>query len=245
MRTLEGKIIVVTGGAGLLGKEIVSYLRSKGAIVISADIKQDGDDPHSRSLDIGSESSIQGLVDTLIKEFGRVDGWVNNAYPRTSDWGNKLEDTPLESWRKNVDMHLNGYFICSKIILEQMKKQGSGSLISMASIYGMVGPDFTIYEGTTMTTPPAYAAIKGGLINFSRYLAAYYGPFNVRVNCVSPGGIFDHQAESFVQNYTRKVPLRRLGTPGDISPAIAFLLSDDSAYITGHNLVVDGGWTSI
>jgi NAD(P)-dependent dehydrogenase (short-subunit alcohol dehydrogenase family) len=126
-----------------------------------------------------------------------------------------------------------------------MKKQQSGSLINMTSIYGINGPDFSIYQGTPMLNEGAYAAIKGGLINLTRYLAAFYGPYNVRVNCVSPGGIFDNQNPVFVRNYENKVPMRRLGNPDDIAPSISFLLSDGARYITGHNLVVDGGWTSI
>jgi NAD(P)-dependent dehydrogenase (short-subunit alcohol dehydrogenase family) len=115
----------------------------------------------------------------------------------------------------------------------------------MASIYGVVGADFSVYDGTTMTMPAAYSAIKGALVNFSRYVASYLGPNQVRVNTVSPGGIFDNQNEIFVSNYCKKVPMRRLGTPEDIAPTVAFLLSDDSQYITGQNLIVDGGWTAI
>ena len=114
---------------------------------------------------------------------------------------------------KNVDMHLNGYFICCQIVLDKMKKQGFGSFINMSSIYGFLGPDFKIYKETKMTTPAAYSAIKGGIINFSKYLASYYGEHQIRVNSVSPGGIFDNQPEIFVQKYCEKVPLNRMGKP--------------------------------
>jgi len=126
-----------------------------------------------------------------------------------------------------------------------MKKQGFGSLINMSSIYGLVGPDFTIYEGTDMTMPAAYAAIKGGLNNLTRYLASYYGVSQVRINTVSPGGILDNQPKSFVDNYNKKVPLKRMGNPKDIVSAVYYLLSDEANYVTGHNLVVDGGWSII
>ena len=126
-----------------------------------------------------------------------------------------------------------------------MAAQKMGSIINMASIYGVVGADFNVYEGTNMTMPAAYSAIKGALVNFTRYVASYFGPQQVRVNTVSPGGIFDNQNEIFVNNYCKKVPMRRLGTPEDIAPTVAFLLSDDSQYITGQNLIVDGGWTAI
>jgi NAD(P)-dependent dehydrogenase (short-subunit alcohol dehydrogenase family) len=126
-----------------------------------------------------------------------------------------------------------------------MATQNHGSIVNIASIYGVVGADFSIYEGTSMTMPAAYSAIKAALINLTRYVSSYYGPQQVRVNAVSPGGIFDNQTETFVNNYCKKVPLRRLGTPEEIAPSVAFLLSDDSKYITGHNIIVDGGWTAI
>ena len=126
-----------------------------------------------------------------------------------------------------------------------MVKQKTGSVVNIASTYGIVAPDFTIYDGTEMTSPAAYAAIKGGIINMTKYFASYLGKHNVRFNCVSPGGIFDNQNPIFVANYEKKVPLKRMGKPVDIAPSISFLLSDDAGYITGHNLVVDGGWTII
>ena len=245
MFSIKDKVIVVTGGSGLLGGKILDVLRTEGAIALSADIKVPDNDELSIKVDITSEQSVKDAVGIVVEKHGAIDGWINNAYPRTSDWGNKFEDIKVESWRQNVDMHLNGYFLCCQIVLEQMRKQGSGSLINMSSIYGLVGPDFNVYNGTSMTMPAAYSAIKGGLNNLSRYLAAYYGPYQVRVNTVSPGGIFDNQPEPFVSNYNNKVPLRRMGNPMDIASAVCFLLTDESSYITGHNLVVDGGWTAI
>ena|SRR2546423_8819029 len=241
MFSLKDKIIVVTGGNGLLGKNIVHRLENAEAEVISADINVVSSDKQSIFLDISKETSVYEAINEVLKKFGKIDGWVNNAYPRTKDWGNKLEDVDFGSWRENIDMHLNGYFICSKAISEQMKKQKSGSIINMSSIYGVIAPDFSIYEGTEMTMPVAYSAIKGGIINLTRYFAAYYGPYNVRINSISPGGIFDNQNEKFVNNYNKKVPLRKMGTPSDISSSVHFLLSDEASYITGHNLMVDGG----
>jgi NAD(P)-dependent dehydrogenase (short-subunit alcohol dehydrogenase family) len=126
-----------------------------------------------------------------------------------------------------------------------MKKQKFGSIVNISSIYGSVGPDFNIYKGTEMTMPAAYSAIKGGVVNFSKYIASYFGSYGIRVNCVSPGGILDNQPLVFISNYEQKVPLRRLAKPNEISPSVSFLLSDSSSYITGHNLLVDGGWTAI
>jgi NAD(P)-dependent dehydrogenase (short-subunit alcohol dehydrogenase family) len=244
--SLQSKTIVVTGGSGLLGQLYCRAIEAAGGTAINADLRcSDNLDTHEYGLDITNLDSVKACVAAVTERFGRLDGWVNNAYPRTKDWGAKFEDIPLESWRQNVDMHLNGYFACCQVALEAMRAQGGGSLINLASIYGIVGPDFSVYDGTTMTMPAGYAAIKGGLVNLTRYLAAYYGPHGVRVNTVSPGGIFDHQPASFVEKYEAKVPLRRLGQPDDISPSVVFLLSDASRYITGHNLVVDGGWSII
>jgi len=245
MFSIKDKVIVVTGGNGLLGKQMVSTFREHGAIVIATDLFFNEMDKDDLVMDITDESSVKSGIADIIKKYKHIDGWVNNAYPRTKDWGNKFEDISLDSWRKNVDMHLNGYFLCCQIILERMKIQGFGSLINMSSIYGLLGPDFTIYEGTEMTMPAAYSAIKGGLNNLTRYLAAYYGPNQIRVNTVSPGGIFDNQPEAFVKNYNKKVPLRRMGNPDNIVSAIFYLLSDEANYVTGHNLIVDGGWSII
>jgi len=228
-----------------LGKARCAALEDEGSIGIGADVRFDEKTEEDYFLDVTQEETVKTAIEQIAKKYGRIDAWVNNAYPRTADWGNKVEDIAFESWRKNVDMHMNGYFLCSQVVLGYMKQQEAGSLINMASIYGMVGPDFGVYEGTAMTMPAAYAAIKGGLINLTRYLAAYYGPFNIRVNAISPGGIFDNQPETFVANYTRKVPLRRMGKPADITNAVHYLIADESSYITGHNLVVDGGWTAI
>lgn len=245
MFSIKDKVIVVTGGNGLLGKQMVSTFREQGAIVIAADIYFDSLGADDIIVDISDEHSVKSGVAAILKKYNRIDGWVNNAYPRTKDWGAKFENIHLESWHKNVDMHLNGYFLCCQVALSQMKKQGSGSLINMSSIYGLVGPDFTVYEGTDMTMPGAYSAIKGGLNNLTRYLASYFGKYQVRINTVSPGGIFDNQPESFVNNYNKKVPMKRMGNPKDIVSAVHYLLADEASYVTGHNLVIDGGWTAI
>ncbi len=246
MKRLENKIIIVTGGSGLIGKTIVEQIKNDGAICINAEINIVDDLENGLiNCDITSEASIKETIEKIISKFGRIDGLVNNAYPRTNDWGKKFEDIPFESWKKNVDMQMNSVFSFCQQVLKIMKEQKSGSIVNISSVYGTVGPDFTVYDGTEMTMPAAYSAIKGGVVNFSRYLASYFGPFGVRVNCVSPGGIFDNQTQQFVSNYEKKVPMRRMGLPIDIAAPVAFLLSDEAAYITGHNLMVDGGWTAI
>jgi len=245
MFSIKNKVIVVTGGNGLLGEQLVKTFRKEGASVISADIFFSDKKDDDLLIDITDENSVIEGITEIVRKYGRIDGWVNNAYPRTQDWGDKFEDIIFESWRKNIDMHLNGYFLCCQKILEYMKLQGSGSVVNMSSIYGLLGPDFMIYEGTGMTMPGAYSAIKGGVNNLTRYLASYYGSYQIRVNTVSPGGIFNDQPESFVDKYSSKVPLKRMGNPNDVVSAVFYLLCDESSYVTGHNLIIDGGWSVI
>ncbi len=243
---LQNKIIVVTGGSGLLGRAFIKQIQAEGGTAINADIHAANDlNRNEIKLDITDEQSVKLAIDTVVTNFGRIDGWVNNAYPRTKDWGTSIETLPLASWKQNVDMHMNGYFCCCREVLLQMKKQGFGSVVNMSSIYGINGPDFTVYEGTAIGNAVEYSAIKGGIVNLTKYLASYFGAAGARVNCVSPGGIFDNQDERFAANYNKKVPLKRMGNPDDIAPSICFLLSDDAKYITGHNLVVDGGWSIV
>ncbi len=245
---LKDKVIILTGAGGLIGRESLKHLAKNGAKVIAVDVNSfDNEAELFLTNDITNPTEIDNLLKTVIDKFGRIDGLVNLAYPRTTDWGTKFEDIPYDSWAKNVDMQLNAvFYICQKVI-DIMKKQKSGSIVNIASIYGVVGNDFTLYEEYGGTSPAAYAAIKGGVINFSRYLASYNGKYNIRVNCVSPGGVLDekNQNPSFIKRYSEKSPLKRLGNPVEMAPAISFLLSEDASFITGHNLMVDGGWTAI
>lgn len=243
---LKNKIIIVTGGNGLLGSAIVKQIRQEGAFCINFEINHKTNDELSNvECDITNKDSIDNALLLVLKKYKRIDGLVNNAYPRSDDWGNKFEDIELDSWKQNLEWQLNSYFYLSQQVANQMAKQKKGSIINMASIYGVIAPDFSVYNETDMTTPAAYAVIKGGLINLTRYMASYFGPKQIRVNAISPGGIFDNQPEIFVKKYCEKVPLDRMGKPNDIATAVCFLISDESSYITGHNLVIDGGFSII
>jgi len=243
---LKGKVIIVTGGSGLLGTEIVRDIRAKGGICLNFDVNCNTDfGKFNVRCDITNEESVNQAVTSVYDQFGQIDGLVNNAYPRSKDWGTDFMEEPMESWDENLKLQLSSHVLILKKVASFMKKQGHGSIVNMSSIYGVVGNDLSLYEGLPMNSVAGYSAIKGGLVNLSRYLASYYGKNKIRVNCVSPGGIFDHQDPIFVDRYNAKVPLGRMGTPEDIAPSVSFLLSDDAKYITGHNLIVDGGWTSI
>lgn len=254
---LTDKVAVVTGGAGLIGRALVRGLASSRAIVYIAEIDADrGEetakkmseedmDVRFQKIDVTSEPSVKAGIQDIHAREHKIDVWINNAYPRTKDWGLKFDDIPMASWRQNVEWQMNSYCYCCQQIASVMRQQRKGSIINIASTYGVVGPDFTVYEGTEMTMPAAYAAIKGGIVNFTRYLAAYYGEYGIRANCISPGGVFDNQPESFVKNYSRKTPLKRMAAPEDFAGAAVFLASDASSYVTGHNLLVDGGWSAI
>jgi NAD(P)-dependent dehydrogenase (short-subunit alcohol dehydrogenase family) len=255
---LDGKVAFVTGGAGLLGAEICRALASAGAktVVLDVDVTKGRQTSHDiakrghsacfESFDITDLPGIDAAVDRLAAAHGSLDIWVNTAYPRTSDWGKPVEEVCLDSWRRNVDMHLNGYSWTARRAALTMKTLGiRGSIINLGSIYGVVGNDFTVYDGTPMTGPMAYAAIKGGLVNLGRYLASYFGPQGIRVNTVCPGGVWDHQSETFVQNYAQRTPLRRMALAEEIAGAVLFLAGDLASYVTGATIMVDGGWTAI
>lgn len=255
--SLRGKTAFVNGGAGLIGCEIVKSLSDAGAKVILIDInkqkasavrellRKQGRDIEIEIFDTTNLGTIDKKIEALYKKYGRIDVWVNTSFPRTKDWSEKLERLTPDSFEKNVGMHLNSYSWISRAVCLIMKKQKRGSLINFGSIYGIVGPNFNIYEGTGMTSAFAYAPIKGGVANLTRYLASYFGEFGVRVNTVCPGGIFDNQNKKFVENYSKQTPLKKMGKPEDIAAPVLFLASDASAYITGATLMVDGGWTAV
>ena len=243
---LKGKNIIVTGSKGLLGKAIVKDIQKEGGIAICLDISHETvPESHKYKIDLTKQKDTDTIVDLLIKKYHQIDGLVNNAYPKTKDWDTKMEEVTLSSFRQNVDWQLNSIFHLIQLLSKHMTRFNEGSVVNIASIYGIVGNDFTLYDNTNLTSPVAYSAIKGGLINMNRYLASYFGKNNLRFNCVSPGGIQNQQPENFIKNYSEKVPMKRMGTPEDIAPTVSFLLSKKAKYITGQNIAIDGGWTAI
>ena len=250
---LDGKVALVTGGAGIYGAHITRALAEMGSHVVVAsrnleqcekvaeEMQTEGLRVSAEHLDLGSSRSISAVCKDVVAKFGKVDILSIMLLPVRGNPSTVTE----EQWI--VAMHINstGFFMASKIFGEQMIKQRAGVMVNIASIYGVVGPNFNIYGGTEMTSPANYAFAKGGMINFTRYAASYYGRFGIRVNCISPGGFQTDQPEEFIKNYSKQTPLGRLATDDDIKGAAVFLASDASSYITGQNLLVDGGWTAI
>jgi len=250
---LTGQTAVVVGGAGLIGRPVSRGLAEHGATVVIADLDDErgetvaesiGEDAWFERVDVTDENDVERLVETVVEESGSLDILVNTAYPRNENYGQSYEQLTLADWRENVDLHLNSYFYVAYLASLVMSKQPSGgSIINLGSIYGVQAPDFDIYDGLDLTSPVEYAAIKGAILNLSRYMASYLGEEGVRVNTVSPGGIINDQASPFVERYESRPPIERMGRPEDIVGAVVYLASDAASYVTGHNLVVDGGWT--
>lgn len=255
--SLKGRIALVTAGAGpLFGSSVSQALAEAGATVITASrsletnrqfaesLKAAGHDAYGMQFDLSDSDSIRQLRRNVIDRFGRLDILVNSALTRDGHVG-RLEDQDPDVWMRAARGDFSGLFLICQQFLPDMVSQGRGSIINISSIYGVVANDPTIYEGTTMIQPPSYNFVKAGMINFTRYLACYYGKQGVRANCISPGGYFNDQPKPFVEQYCRRVPVGRMLGNDDIQGAVVFLASDASAYVTGMNLMVDGGWTSL
>lgn len=261
--SLEGKAAIVTGALGLLGKQHCYALSEAGASVIVCDLNEAhckkfarelGNNSIGISADITDYSSVKNLLDLSINYYSAVDILVNNAaindkFEDSSDAYelSKFENYPLGLWNKSLNVNLTGIFICCQIIGQEMAKKNSGSIINIASTYGIVAPDQSLYKDENelqhFYKTVTYPATKGAVISFTKYLAAYWGSKGVRVNVLSPGGVENSQDEFFINNYSRRTPLGRMAKPTDYKGSLIFLASDASAYMTGANLVVDGGFT--
>ncbi|MCK9380240.1 MAG: oxidoreductase [Sulfuritalea sp.] len=253
---LRNKVVVVTGGAGVIGRCLVRGIAQKGGIAVAADIDLDAanrlaneigqDDPGrvvAAQLDITSKDSICSLISDLRQRYGRIDAIVNNAYPRNKNYGRKLEAVTYADFCENVDMHLGGYFLVAQQFCLAFKEMGGGNVVNMSSIYGTMAPRFEVYDGTPMTMPVEYAAIKSAVIQLTRYFAQYFKGDGIRVNCLSPGGILADQPADFLTAYNDHCASKGMLAPQDVLGSLLFLLSDESRYITGQNLLVDDGFS--
>ena len=261
--SLKNKTAIVTGAIGLIGKEHCNALSEAGANVVAADIDEakcttlaSGLKTESIGIgvDVTNPDSIKNLRDKVLAKFGHIDILINNAAindmfesPKAALEQSKFENYPLELWQKSVDVNLTGVFLCSQILGLEMAKQKKGSIINIASTYGITAPDQSLYLNKKgeqfFYKPPAYSATKGAVIMFTKYLASYWGKDGVRVNTLTPGGVENNQDEFFIEKYSAKTPLGRMASPADYKGAVIFLASDASSYMTGANLIVDGGWT--
>lgn len=253
---LKQKVVVVTGGAGLLGRQFCMSIAANGGVAVIADrdaeaagivandvLNEYPDCAVAELLDITDKNSVLQLIDRLKARFGRIDAVVNNAYPRNSHYGRKLEDVTYEDFCENVGLHLGGYFLVAQQFGLLFREQGGGNIINMASIYGVMAPRFEIYQDTSMTMPIEYAAIKSGVIQLSKYFAKYFLASGVRVNALSPGGILDKQPASFLKAYNASCGSKGMLSSDDIIGSLVFLLSDSSKHITGQNFIVDDGFS--
>jgi len=263
--SLKNKTAIVTGALGLLGRKHCEALAEAGANVVVADIDGNaaehfaenlGDNHIGLKVDVTSESSLKTARDKIIARHDTIDILVNNAAindmfenPAMAKELSAFENYPLDAFKKSLDVNVTGVYLASQIFGSVMAEQGSGSIINIASTYGVVGPDQSIYRNEcgeqTFYKSAVYPVTKGAVVNFTRFLAAYWGNKGVRVNTLSPGGVENGQNEFFIQNYSAKTVLGRMAQPNDYQGALVFLASDASAYMTGANLIVDGGWTAI
>ncbi len=269
--SLEGKVAIVTGATGLIGKYHCRALAGAGATVIVTDLSQEACDEfaetlnhvledgmpgsaHGMAANVTEKSSLEELKNTVLDRFGSIDILVNNAAindmfenPATAGEQSKFENYPVELLRKSLDVNVTGTFLCAQIFGSEMARAGKGSIINVASTYGIVGPDQSLYKqpdgSQAFYKSAAYPITKGAVISFTKFLAAYWGNSGVRVNTLSPGGVENNQDEYFIKNYSARTPLGRMAKADDYQGALIFLASDASAYMTGANLVVDGGWT--
>ncbi len=259
--SLKGKKAFVIGGSGLIGSEIVEALLSASATVINLD-KKDSNKSHKKIkkkyhynyLEINNLNQIDKEISRIFKKFGCPDIFINSSYPATKDWKkSSFEKNTISTFRQNIDLHLNSYTWLSYKVCEKMKKmRKKGSVIMLSSIYGLVAQNLQIYKNTGMNENMNYSVIKGGINNFAKQLASYYGNYGIRVNSVCPGGIIGHikgskekQNVKFIKNYSKNCPLGRLGKPEEVASSVLFLASDASSYITGTLFLVDGGWTVV
>ena len=263
---IKNRNIVITGSSGLLGSQYANTLSAAGANVILVDldsiknkklerslVKKYGTKARSYTTDISNLQEVKKLAKNVLKDFKKIDGLVNNAAytskgakEESDNPYGSLENFPMKIWQKSIDINLTGVFFCSQAFGKIMAKQGKGVIVNIASNYGLVGADQRIYGKSGLNLPISYAATKGAVVNMTRYLAAYWSGKNIRVNTLSPGGVLDvtYQDKKFIKKYSERTILGRMAKKNEYNGAMLFLISDASSYMTGANLIVDGGWTA-
>jgi len=263
---LSGKTAVVTGGAGLLGRQFCRTLAEAGAKVVAADIdggkaeavseeiKSGGFQALGVPVDISDPGSVSSLAEKTLDAFGSLDILINSAAldpkfdpQHEGQHVNAFESFPLAAWQQALDVNLTGMFLCSQAAAKAMLDQGGGVIVNICSMYGLVGPDQRLYQREGQPPqfkPVTYTVTKAGVIGMTKYLATYYAGKNIRVNALTPGGVFNDHDDDFAQAYAARSVLGRMAQPDEMNGAILFLASDASRYMTGANLVVDGGWTA-
>lgn len=259
--SLQDKVIVVTGGAGILGRHFCPALAAQGGIVavldlvaddaekVAAAIRADGGRALAVACDVSNPASAEAAVQSVIDAFGRIDVLLNNAASKGKDldaFFAPYEEFSLQTWRDITAVNIDGMFLMSQAVGRRMVVQKSGSIIQSSSIYGIMGADKRIYEGSfylgrQINTPAVYAASKAAVVGLTKYLATYWADAGIRVNTVTFGGIESGQNETFKQRYGARVPMGRMGQPDELIGAILYLASDASSYVTGQNLIIDGG----
>lgn len=254
---LKDKIVIVTGGAGLLGTEfiksivenngigIIAELDEKGGIAVEKEIRETLKTKrvYFHKLDITSKESIQLLLEKINSKYKKIDAVVNNAYPRNKNFGKHFFEVDYADFCENVSLNLGGYFLVSQQFAQFFQMQGYGNIINISSIYGVIPPRFEIYEGTKISNPVEYAVIKSGLVHLTKYLSKYLKGKNIRVNAISPGGIFDNQPEPFINNYKKYCANKGMLSKSDLTGTLLFLLSEMSSFINGQNIIVDDGFS--
>jgi|MDTF01.1.fsa_nt_gb NAD(P)-dependent dehydrogenase (short-subunit alcohol dehydrogenase family) len=254
LMSLNNRVAVVIGGAGKIGYPMAEGLAEAGALVYIASSSEDSINPALKKLeklslnvkgikiDMSSEKSVIDAIAKIKQESGSPSILINSGCIRPMKL---FMDDSIENWDKSMNVNARGIFITCRAFGKEMAKTGSGSIINISSIYGLVSPDMDIYEGSSFETEPDYPFIKGGIISFSKYMASYFAKSGVRVNVVAPGGIFNNQENPFLSKYTNRVPLGRMACSDDMKGIAVYLASDASSYVTGSVFPVDGGWTAI
>jgi NAD(P)-dependent dehydrogenase (short-subunit alcohol dehydrogenase family) len=257
--SMKSRVAAITGGAGHLGRAFGRALAEVGCDVCLLDIEGERADKEAVGLrdefgiqtsafavDIADEQAVEAAAQHVRQHHGRLDVLINNAaYPSVTvrKDGTAVEEQTLGQWNPNVDVSLLGTFLATRAFVPQLRAAKHGVIINIASIYGVVGPDMRLYDGTNMGNSAWYAAAKGGVVQLTRYFATTLAP-DIRANCIAPGGIWRNQAESFHRHYIDRTPLRRMAVEEDLCGAVVYFASDLSGYVTGQVLLVDGGWTA-